>query len=87
MSFDIRYSEHFRKSAKQLAKKYPSLKSDLGALGANLAENPEMGTPLGNNLYKIRMAITSKGRGEIRRRQSNYLCCVQSGTSAFGRNL
>lgn len=29
-----------------------------------LEENPLMGTPLGNDVYKIRMAITSKGQGK-----------------------
>lgn len=64
MSFEIRFSDNFRRSAKQLAKKYVSLKSDLALLSQELAENPEMGTPLGKNLYKVRMSITSKGRGK-----------------------
>ncbi len=64
MSFDIRFSDNFRRSAKQLAKKYASLKNDLALLSKELAENPEMGTPLGKNLYKIRMSVTSKGRGK-----------------------
>ena len=29
-----------------------------------LEENPEMGISLGNNLYKVRLAITSKGKGK-----------------------
>ena len=32
MSFNIKYSQHFRKSAKALAKKHPSFKSDLTKL-------------------------------------------------------
>jgi|GEM_PF-3916274 len=32
MSFNIEYSQHFRKSAKALSKKYPSFKSDLTKL-------------------------------------------------------
>ncbi|MDQ3683934.1 MAG: type II toxin-antitoxin system RelE/ParE family toxin, partial [Bacteroidota bacterium] len=31
---------------------------------ANLEENPKQGIPLGNNCYKIRMAIASKGKGK-----------------------
>jgi len=29
-----------------------------------LKEEPEQGTPLGNNCYKIRLAIASKGKGK-----------------------
>ena len=36
----------------------------LALLNEALAENPEVGTPLGKNLYKIRMPITSKDRGK-----------------------
>ena len=64
MSFDILYSNNFRRSAKKLAKKYPSLRDNLALLGNQLAQNPEMGTPLGKNLFKVRMSVTSKGRGK-----------------------
>ncbi|MDR3697167.1 hypothetical protein [Mucilaginibacter sp.] len=64
MSFDIRYSDTFKRGAKALAKKYPSLKHDLANFVIELAKNPEMGTPLGSNMYKVRMSITSKGRGK-----------------------
>lgn len=64
MSFKIELSGNFIRSAKKLAKKYPSLKDDLALLNDELAENPEMGTPLGKNLYKIRMSIASKSRGK-----------------------
>lgn len=29
-----------------------------------LKKNPEQGTPIGNNCYKIRFAIASKGKGK-----------------------
>jgi len=64
MSFDIRYSDTFKRGAKALAKKYPSIKQDLANFVIELADNPEMGTPLGSNMYKIRMSITSKARGK-----------------------
>jgi hypothetical protein len=47
---------------KRLAKKYISLKNEYKELIDDLKGNPEKGTPLGNNLYKIRLAITSKGK-------------------------
>jgi len=33
-------------------------------LADKLAVNPEMGTPLGQGFYKIRMSIQSKGKGK-----------------------
>ena len=47
-----------------MAKKYPSLKSDLTQLIELLTSEPEQGKALGNNFYKIRLAITSKGKGK-----------------------
>lgn len=29
-----------------------------------LAEKPDIGKPLGNNFYKVRLAINSKGKGK-----------------------
>lgn len=64
MSYDIRYSDTFKRGAKTLAKKYPSLKQDLSNFLIELAETPDMGIPLGNNMFKVRMSISSKGRGK-----------------------
>lgn len=64
MSVEIIASHNFRKEAKRLLKKYPSLKGELQNLNALLAENPTSGTPLGHNCYKIRLAIKSKGKGK-----------------------
>lgn len=49
---------------KHLAKRYKLLKQDLEDLGHNLLLNPEMGVSLGNNLRKVRMAISSKNKGK-----------------------
>ncbi len=54
----------FNKAAKRLSKKYPSIFNDLDRLFGDLNENPFMGDPLGDNSYKVRMAIASKGRGK-----------------------
>lgn len=64
MSFRIGQTSEFEKEAKYFAKKYASFKSDLAGLAASLSENPRQGISLGNNRYKIRFAITSKGRGK-----------------------
>jgi len=55
---------NFRKEAKRLTKKYPSLKTELAELFTELEENPTTGTPLGNDIYKIRLAIASKNKGK-----------------------
>lgn len=64
MSYKIDTIAPFRKDAKKLIKKFPSLKNELVELGKLLANDPDMGTPLGNNCYKIRLAIASKGKGK-----------------------
>ncbi len=64
MSFNIIPTPPFEKEIKQLAKKYPSIKKDIAELAAQLEEEPKIGTPLGNDCYKIRIAITSKGKGK-----------------------
>jgi hypothetical protein len=64
MSYNISTISLFDKQAKRLAKKYPSIKNDLIKLIAILSDNPELGTSLGNNFYKIRFSISSKGKGK-----------------------
>ena len=64
MSYRIELSTNFKKEAKKLVKKYPSLKKELTNLFKQLEETPTLGTPLGNNIYKIRLAITSKNKGK-----------------------
>jgi hypothetical protein len=54
----------FRREAKKLIKKYPSLKGELAELGIRLSTNPTIGIALGNNCYKIRVAIASKHKGK-----------------------
>lgn len=64
MTFSVLPSDKFKKEAKRLIKKFPSLKQELGNLAITLAKDPETGVPLGNNIYKIRIAIKSKGKGK-----------------------
>lgn len=64
MSFNIYYTSWFAKELKHLFKKYPSIKDDLYQLVKQLEIKPETGTPIGNNCYKIRMAIKSKRAGK-----------------------
>ena len=64
MSYSVITTDNFDREAKRLAKKYKSLKTDLMELFEELAINPQIGTHLGNNIYKIRLAIESKGKGK-----------------------
>jgi mRNA-degrading endonuclease RelE of RelBE toxin-antitoxin system len=64
MSYNIVAVPTFKKELKKLAKKYHSIKSDLATLFETLEINPEQGTALGNNCYKIRLSITSKNKGK-----------------------
>ncbi|MBK7939578.1 MAG: type II toxin-antitoxin system RelE/ParE family toxin [Lewinellaceae bacterium] len=64
MIYSVVFIPPFDRQLKRLSKKYPSLKNDLAALGEVLANNPTLGTSLGNNCFKIRLAITSKGKGK-----------------------
>ena len=64
MSYNIVAVPTFKKELKKLARKYHSIKSDLATLFETLEINPEQGTALGNNCYKIRLSITSKNKGK-----------------------
>lgn len=60
----IEPSPRFIKDAKTLAKKYKKLPDDLEFLQKTLLENPLSGTPLGNNIFKIRIPNSSIPTGK-----------------------
>jgi mRNA-degrading endonuclease RelE of RelBE toxin-antitoxin system len=64
MSYSIIPTYRFEKELKRLAKKFPSLKNEFSELITDIIENPKTGTFIGNNCYKIRLAIRSKGKGK-----------------------
>jgi hypothetical protein len=64
MSYEVIFTEPFEKKAKRLIKKYASFGNDLKELTDALSENPKQGSPLGNNCFKIRLAVKSKGKGK-----------------------
>jgi len=64
MNFSIEVTSNFKKQAKRLIKKYPSLKAEVDHLISALMIAPEQGTSLGKGCFKIRLAITSKGKGK-----------------------
>lgn len=64
MKFKLEVIDVFKKEAKRLIKKFPSLRSEIEELGHSLIDNPIQGSPLPNGFYKIRLAIQSKGKGK-----------------------
>ena len=64
MSYKIFTIPPFDKQIKRLAKKYPSVKTEYASLLHSLEKDPKQGTALGNNCYKIRLSIASKGKGK-----------------------
>ncbi|RYE07907.1 MAG: hypothetical protein EOP44_03080 [Sphingobacteriaceae bacterium] len=64
MSFEIVITQRFKKELKRLIKKFPSIKTEFADLIDLLEVNPVQGTSIGNGFYKIRLAISSKGKGK-----------------------
>lgn len=64
MNYKIKTIPSFDKALKRLVKKYPSLKDEYTTLIDSLEASPKLGTPLGNNCFKIRLSIASKGKGK-----------------------
>jgi mRNA-degrading endonuclease RelE of RelBE toxin-antitoxin system len=64
MGFEVIPTEIFKKEAKRLIKKFPSLKEELFELDRLLTDNPKSGIDLGHNTFKIRLGIKSKGKGK-----------------------
>ena len=64
MSYKVKFIPKFEKELKRLSKKYPSLKSDFSLLLTSLKNDPSQGISLGSDCYKIRLAISSKGKGK-----------------------
>ena len=64
MSVTVRITKNFKTAVKPLLKKYPSLRSDLLKLEKELVRNPKQGVSLGHNAYKVRLKISSKGKGK-----------------------
>jgi mRNA-degrading endonuclease RelE of RelBE toxin-antitoxin system len=60
----VSVTKSFIAAAKPLLKKYHSLAKDLTLLEQSLMKTPRLGTPLGKDAYKIRLKISSKGKGK-----------------------
>jgi mRNA-degrading endonuclease RelE of RelBE toxin-antitoxin system len=64
MNVNIIVSDNFVREVKKLLKKYHSLKSELQDFQKSLEANPVQGTLITEGVYKIRLAVKSKGKGK-----------------------
>jgi len=64
MNVDVILTPNFEREAKKLIKKYRSLKQELLEFTEELKTQPRLGTQIKENVYKIRLAVRSKGKGK-----------------------
>ena len=64
MNYKVEIIPHCKRKAKKLVNKYPSFKKEYEILIDSLTDEPMQGIPLGNDCYKIKIAIRSKGKGK-----------------------
>lgn len=64
MNFEIIPTPDFERAFKALAKRHKSLRQDILKFTESLQKNPFQGDELCPGIRKIRMAISSKGRGK-----------------------
>ncbi len=65
MANNVRLTAFFLKKAKRLLKKYSTLAYSLSELEKALINNPRLGDSYGSNIYKVRLADESKGKGKV----------------------
>jgi len=77
VSYKLLTSTTFDKEFKALCKKHKSAKEDVASFVRTLQDNPHQGISLGNNCYKIRISIKSKGKGKSGgARLITYVCVL-----------
>ena len=64
MANSIIYSTIFINKTKVYKKKHSSIVDELRELEASLLKNPQQGNNLGAGLFKVRLAVKSKGKGK-----------------------
>lgn len=64
MNFEVLLTKDFIKRLKALAKRYHSIKADILEFEQSISKNPFQGVEIAPGVRKIRMAITSKGKGK-----------------------
>jgi len=64
MTNSVSISNTFKRDAKPLLKKYKTLKNSIETLIDDLIKEPFLGAAYGNDIYKVRLADSSKGGGK-----------------------
>jgi len=64
MKYKVIPTPEFIKNLKSLHKKYKSIKKDILDLANELEDNPQLGTNLGNNTFKIRIKNSDLNKGK-----------------------
>ena len=64
MTNTVNASQQFKRESKSLVKKYHTLKKSIASLADDLIKNPYLGDAYGSDIYKIRLADESKGKGK-----------------------
>ncbi|MFD0792602.1 type II toxin-antitoxin system RelE/ParE family toxin [Mucilaginibacter litoreus] len=64
MENKVHLTPFFLRKAKRLLKKYSTLQQSLLQLEESLLINPRSGDSYGGNVYKVRLADSSKGKGK-----------------------
>ena len=64
MGFKVSATPAYLSQAERLTRKYPSFKTELEQFYELLSTNPVQGQGIGHGLYKIRLAVKSKGKGK-----------------------
>lgn len=64
MSNTVLISKSFQREAKQLLKRFVTLKQSIADLTLQLIDNPYCGDYYGSGIYKVRLADKSKGKGK-----------------------
>ena len=64
MTNKVIISKNFQREAKDLLKKFHTLKESIDGLINDLTDNPYSGEPYGQKIYKIRLRDKSKGGGK-----------------------
>ena len=64
MNYEVKLGDKFKQAFKRLRKKYKSLDNDLEKLITVLEHTPALGADLGHGVRKVRLAISSKGKGK-----------------------
>jgi mRNA-degrading endonuclease RelE of RelBE toxin-antitoxin system len=77
----VLFTPEFKRKVKSLSKKYITLRQSIDTLGEQLVKNPYLGESYGSNIYKIRLADKSKGKGKSGGFRILYYLAIQEADS------